>query len=243
MKNISKLLSLSVGGYLVSLLGAPSLHAGEKMGETLAISELRVKIAKSLPCEDLRNFERVSHEFYDAAAYARRGRAASIPASRLRSDNVNKLLRYGSINLNVDAVSPTIFAHIKDLITLEELDFSKVGIKDQDLIYLQDLTNLKSLSLSKKRGKEDGITDLGISNLKKLTKLQKLDFSYNKQITDKCFQALQGFSGLILINLTETSITWDGLLNFPAFDRSKKPVQRSKTGSYQAYPRVIHLLP
>lgn len=100
---------------------------------------------------------------------------------------------------------------VNNLQNLEELNLQDKALKQNQLSYLDGLTNLKKLNLS-----NSSITD--INPLGSLTSLEELHLSGNKEITD--ISALSTLSNMKKISLFRTGVTnIDALIHMPSLTR------------------------
>lgn len=96
---------------------------------------------------------------------------------------------------------PKIFAALKDVANLQELDLAGVQFADADLAPLAGLKNLRVLHLEK-----TPLTDAGLAHLKGLTNLTYLNI-YATQVTDAGLEQLKGLTNLKSLYVFETKIT------------------------------------
>ena len=95
--------------------------------------------------------------------------------------------------------------HLKGMINLEFLSFSRTQITDNGLEQLSGLSNLLYLSLN-----EAQVTDAGVKHLKGLTKLERLRLS-DTEITDAGVEHLKGLTRLKYLDLESTHVTNEGI--------------------------------
>jgi Leucine Rich repeat len=149
----------------------------------------------------------------------------------------------GSTSVRYTAARFTAFSNEKPTLALkflrslhriEELDISGViGLRDDTLAGLDDLTSLQRLNLDRSRlpywnqTREDGLTDVTLARIARLTKLIELNLSGHK-ITDSGLKQLAGLDLLRSLDLVETEITDAGLEHLKAI-RSLRSVDLSRS--------------
>jgi hypothetical protein len=118
-----------------------------------------------------------------------------------------KKLKY-LVLTHCDNITYQSFIHLKNLLQLESLNLYHSAIEniDDGLIYLQDLTKLKELNLSRCFR----TTDKALVYLKQIKSLKILDISYCEGISDQSLIHLQELTNLKLLDIYYTSITFNG---------------------------------
>jgi len=99
------------------------------------------------------------------------------------------------------------FKDLQTLPHLRRLVLNKSGVSDKELAVIAACKELRELVLP-----ESSITDAGLADLTKLTKLEKLDVSDAVKVTDKGIAHLVKLERLEELHLNKTSITDKGLL-------------------------------
>jgi len=109
--------------------------------------------------------------------------------------------RSALVRLGKDKPDPKIFAALKDVTNLQELDLAGVQLADADLAQIAGLKNLRVLHLEK-----TPLTDAGLAHVKSLTNLTYLNI-YGTQVTDAGLDQLKGLTNLKSLYVFETKIT------------------------------------
>ncbi|MCE9611117.1 MAG: hypothetical protein K8R23_13055 [Chthoniobacter sp.] len=109
--------------------------------------------------------------------------------------------RSALVRLGKDKPDPKIFAALKDVANLQELDLAGVQLADADLAQIAGLKNLRVLHLEK-----TPLTDAGLAHVKGLTNLAYLNI-YGTQVTDAGLEQLKGLTNLKSLYVFETKIT------------------------------------
>jgi hypothetical protein len=110
-----------------------------------------------------------------------------------------------SVRITGAKPDPKIFALLKDVATLQELDLAAQQIADADLAPLAGLTNLRKLHLEK-----TPITDAALTHLKGLASLTYLNL-YGTQVSDAGLPQLNGLKNLKSLYVFETKVTDAGI--------------------------------
>ena len=110
-----------------------------------------------------------------------------------------------AVSFNNTKVTDTELAHLKGLISLQNLNLQDTKVTDAGLIHLVGLTNLEDLNLS-----GTNVGDAGLVHLKGLTKIQKLDLNGTK-ITNAGLVHLNGLIELQSLDVTDTKVTAAGV--------------------------------
>ena len=109
------------------------------------------------------------------------------------------------VRLGKDKPDPKIFAALKDVTNLQELDLAGVQLADADLAQLAGLKNLRVLHLEK-----TPLTDAGLAHVKGLANLTYLNV-YATAVTDAGLAELKSLTNLKSLYVFETKITAAGL--------------------------------
>jgi internalin A len=104
--------------------------------------------------------------------------------------------------------------HLKGLSKLQGLDLTTTGVDDAGLENLKELTQIKTLTLSKQ------ITDKGLVHLKGLTQLAHLG-AYSSQLSDAGLEQLKGLTSLESLSVSGPKITDKGLLELKGLKKLK----------------------
>ena len=113
--------------------------------------------------------------------------------------------RSALIRLGKEKPDPKIFAALKDVANLQELDLAGVQFADADLAQIAGLKNLRVLHLEK-----TPVTDAGLAHLKGLANLSYLNL-YATQVTDAGLPQLKGLTNLKSLYVFETKVTDTGI--------------------------------
>jgi len=143
---------------------------------------------------------------------------------------------------------------LRSLHRLEELDISTlVGVRDDDLVGLEDLTSLQRLNLDRSRlpywskSNEGRLTDATLARIGRLTKLIELSLGGQK-ISDAGLKNLAGLDQLRSLDLVETEITDAGLEHLKALpnlrsvDLSKSKVTAQGVSNFEAARPGVRVL-
>ena len=109
------------------------------------------------------------------------------------------------VRLGKDKPDPKIFAALKDVTNLQELDLAGVQLADADLAQLAGLKNLRVLHLEK-----TPLTDAGLAHVKGLTNLTYLNV-YATAVTDAGLAQLKALPNLKSLYVFETKVTDAGI--------------------------------
>lgn len=109
------------------------------------------------------------------------------------------------VRLGKDKPDPKIFAALKDVANLQELDLAGVQLADADLAQIAGLKNLRVLHLEK-----TPVTDAGLAHLKGLSNLTYLNL-YGTAVTDAGLPQLKGLTNLKSLYVFETKVTDTGI--------------------------------
>jgi hypothetical protein len=113
--------------------------------------------------------------------------------------------RYANFRVAGSKFDSKVFALLKDVQNLQELNLSNVELKDSDLAHIAGLKHLERLNLS-----GSTVTDAGLAHLKNLTNLTYLNL-FNTKITDAGLKHLHGLTNLKSLYLFETQVTDTGV--------------------------------
>jgi hypothetical protein len=113
--------------------------------------------------------------------------------------------RYANFRVAGSKFDSKVFALLKDIQNLQELNLSNVELKDADLANIAGLKNLERLNLS-----GSTVTDAGLAHLKNLAGLTHLNL-FNTKITDAGLKHLGGLKNLKNLYLFETKVTDAGV--------------------------------
>jgi Leucine-rich repeat (LRR) protein len=113
--------------------------------------------------------------------------------------------RYANFRVAGSKFEAKVFALLKDVQNLQELNLSNVELKDADLANIAGLKNLERLNLS-----GSTVTDAGLAHVKKITSLTHLNL-FNTKVTDAGVKQLAGLKNLKTVYLFETKATDDGV--------------------------------
>ena len=119
----------------------------------------------------------------------------------------------GWINRSIDIVAATngdSLVHLEALANLEQLRVNGY-ISDKRLMHVRNLKNLKEFQVSITGSANDFITDISLSYIAQLTKLQKLHLYSCPKITDAGLKYLTALVNLKEFNLIYSGITDNGL--------------------------------
>ncbi len=103
-------------------------------------------------------------------------------------------------------------AYLQDLASLRELELHSAPITDDLLAHLESMKNLEGVSLEMR----EKIGDAGLSHLRGLTKLRKLNL-YGTQVSDEGLKLLGRLTNLEELNLSHTRVTDAGLAHLNTF--------------------------
>ena len=109
------------------------------------------------------------------------------------------------VRLGKEKPDPKIFAALKDVANLQELDLAGVQLTDADLAPLAGLKNLRVLHLEK-----TPLTDAGLAHLTGLTSLTYLNV-YATAVTDAGLPQLKSLTNLKSLYVFETKVTDAGI--------------------------------
>jgi hypothetical protein len=101
----------------------------------------------------------------------------------------------------------SIFKESQKLKSVENLNLIFNPLKSENLKYLSALPHLTELVLN-----QSNHSDSDFSNLAKCTQIKRLYLLSNPKITDKSLPVLQGLTGLQVLDIRGTGITFEGLL-------------------------------
>ena len=113
--------------------------------------------------------------------------------------------RSALIRLGKEKPDPKIFAALKDVANLQDLDLAGVQLADADLAQIAGLKNLRVLHLEK-----TPVTDAGLAHLKGLGNLTYLNL-YATAVTDAGLPHLKGLTDLKSLYVFETKVTDTGI--------------------------------
>ena len=113
--------------------------------------------------------------------------------------------RSASVRLSGAKPDPRIFALLKDVANLQELDLAGVPLADTDLAQFAGLTNLRKLHLEKTPTTDAMLAP--VAGLKSLTYLNL----YGTQVTDAGLPQLNGLTNLKSLYVFETKVTDAGI--------------------------------
>lgn len=113
--------------------------------------------------------------------------------------------RYANFRVAGSKFDSKVFALLKDIQNLQELNLSNVELKDADLANIAGLKNLERLNLS-----GSTVGDAGLAHLKNLTSLMHLNL-FNTKVTDAGLKHLVGLKNLKNLYLFETKTTDAGV--------------------------------
>lgn len=113
--------------------------------------------------------------------------------------------RTALVRLGKEKPDPKIFAALKDVANLQELDLAGVQLADADLAQIAGLKNLRVLHLEK-----TPVTDAGLAHLKGLSNLMYLNI-YGTAVTDAGLPQLKGLTNLKSLYVFETKVTDTGI--------------------------------
>ena len=113
--------------------------------------------------------------------------------------------RSASLRAVAPKPDPKVFALLKDVANLQELDMPGVQLADADLAQLAGLTNLRVLHLEKTT-----TTDAMLAQLKALKNLTYLNL-YGTQVTDAGLPQLNPLTNLASLYVFETKVTDAGI--------------------------------
>ncbi len=109
------------------------------------------------------------------------------------------------VRLGKDKPDPKVFAALKDVTNLQELDLAGVQLTDADLAQIAGLKNLRVLHLEK-----TPLTDAGLAHVKGLTNLTYLNL-YATAVTDAGLPQLNSLTNLKSLYVFETKVTDAGI--------------------------------
>lgn len=109
------------------------------------------------------------------------------------------------VRLGKDKPDPKIFAALKDVANLQELDLAGVQLADADLAQIAGLKNLRVLHLEK-----TPLTDAGLAHVKGLASLTYLNV-YATAVSDAGLAELKGLANLKSLYVFETKVTDAGI--------------------------------
>ena len=113
--------------------------------------------------------------------------------------------RSALVRLGKEKPDPKIFAALKDVANLQELDLAGVQLADADLAQIAGLKNLRVLHLEK-----TPLTDAALAHLKGLANLTYLNL-YATAVTDAGLPQLKGLTNLKSLYVFETKVTDAGI--------------------------------
>lgn len=113
--------------------------------------------------------------------------------------------RTALVRLGKEKPDPKIFAALKDVANLWELDLAGVQLADADLANIAGLKNLRVLHLEK-----TPLTDAGLEHVKGLTNLTYLNL-YATAVTDAGLAKLKSLTNLNSLYVFETKVTDAGI--------------------------------
>jgi hypothetical protein len=113
--------------------------------------------------------------------------------------------RTALVRLGKEKPDPKIFAGLKDVANLAELDLAGVQLTDADLANIAGLKNLRVLHLEK-----TPLTDAGLEHVKGLTNLTYLNI-YATAVTDAGLAKLKSLTNLKSLYVFETKVTDAGI--------------------------------
>ena len=113
--------------------------------------------------------------------------------------------RTALVRLGKEKPDPKIFAALKDVANLAELDLAGVQLADADLANIAGLKNLRVLHLEK-----TPLTDAGLEHVKGLTNLTYLNL-YATAVTDAGLAKLKSLPNLKSLYVFETKVTDAGI--------------------------------
>lgn len=113
--------------------------------------------------------------------------------------------RTALVRLGKEKPDPKIFAGLKDVANLWELDLAGVQLADADLANIAGLKNLRVLHLEK-----TPLTDAGLEHVKGLTNLTYLNI-YATAVTDAGLAKLKSLTNLKSLYVFETKVTDAGI--------------------------------
>lgn len=105
------------------------------------------------------------------------------------------------------AVEGQCFKQFGGLKQLRYVRLPSDSLKDANLVYLSKVPKLEHLSLC-----HTCISDEGIKGLAACRNLLSLDLADNPKITDRSLKVMSGFKKLLVLNLSGTSVTVDGIV-------------------------------
>lgn len=119
-----------------------------------------------------------------------------------------------NLNLDVTKISDKGLIHLKTLTKLRDLSMAKTEITDAGLVHLEHLRDLESLDLCDLPllpGEKPKITHVGLSHLRKLTKLRDVSVGV---LTDEGLAHLAALPRLRMLYIMSGKITDNGMKHF-----------------------------
>ena len=165
-------------------------------------------------------FHRVAYLWASRAASDRHlsmiGSLSELTRLRLLSEGISddgmaalsSLSELRELDLPYSKLSRRGISHIVGLPKLQSLHVSESGAAaDEVLLAVRDMTGLRSLTLGY------GVTDQGLANLRKLTRLERLSFQ-GSEVSDEGLAQLKELTALVELNLPDVRVTDVGMANF-----------------------------
>lgn len=123
---------------------------------------------------------------------------------------IKKFHLFGSNDVSAESLYDALpkFSNLEDL----HIKFIQQSVNDDLLIALKSNKQLKNLSLDSLWSR---ISNVGLQSLTTCSNLENIQLSGNKQIDDEGLKILSSLKNLKTLNLTRTSITKAGILEFP----------------------------
>ncbi len=112
-----------------------------------------------------------------------------------------------ALDLSVTQVTDDEMVHLEQLTNLKVLDLFARPITDRGTAHLATLTNLEYLVLGRTK-----LTDAGLEALRELTNLKVLNLAFT-QVSDSGLKNIAGLENLEELNLSNTQITDSGLVH------------------------------
>ncbi|KAF9679729.1 hypothetical protein SADUNF_Sadunf06G0044700 [Salix dunnii] len=128
----------------------------------------------------------------------------SVTDSGLRK--LSGLTSLRSLNLDARQITDSGLAVLTSLTGLTRLDIFGAHITDSGTNCLKYFKNLKELEIC-----GGWLTDAGVKNIKDLVHLTYLNLSQNTNLTDKTLELISGLTGLVILNVSNSLITNEGL--------------------------------
>jgi Leucine-rich repeat (LRR) protein len=123
-----------------------------------------------------------------------------------------------AVSLDGEPVTDNELIHLENLTNLQSLVLSRTRVTEAGLVHVEGLTNLQVLSLQGTRLSDGGSPGPGLAHLKGLANLRWLDLS-GVQLDDAGLEPLNGLTNLQTLDLSGTSVTDAGLMNLSELRR------------------------